>query len=376
LQIELLVSRYKRMIGLARYTASLKKYLSRIGVEYKQVEPDYPLLLRAAHTALRPLGYDVKEFFNIYPVSAGLHQNTVKHFTHQLMGSMLATHRDLSPVIITVHDIVPYLMRDDPEQCEYHHFYDRWVDNRAMHSLRRADFLISISEYTKKMLVEHLGCAADKIQVILYGLDHEIFRPLPGDDAFRARYQLDPGCRYLLYVGSENPRKNLPRLVEAFAQVRSKFPNIRLLKVGTPENLEHYQKLQRQIHALELDEAIRFINHPPQEDLVRLYSAADVFVFPSLFEGFGMPPLEAMACGAPVVCSNAASLPEVVGDAAITLDPLDIQGWADAIVTVLQDQDLSQDMRRRSIAWAGQFTWERNAHETLKVYEQANQLLR
>ena len=186
MKVELLASRYKKMIGLARYTTSLQKYLSRAGADYRLVEPAYPWFLLAAHALLRPLGYNVKDFFNIFPVSAPLSQGTVKHFTHQMMASLLSFQRNLKPVIVTVHDIVPYLMRDDPQQTVYQHFYDRLVDNLAMHNLRRADCLIAISEYTKRMLVEKLDCSADKIQVVLYGLDHEIFRPVAGHRCFRS----------------------------------------------------------------------------------------------------------------------------------------------------------------------------------------------
>jgi glycosyltransferase involved in cell wall biosynthesis len=150
---------------------------------------------------------------------------------------------------------------------------------------------------------------------------------------------------------------------------------VRLLKVGTPEYIENYRRLQKEIHALNLEDTVIFIDHVPQEDLATLYSAVDVFVFPSLYEGFGMPPLEAMACGAPVICSNAASLLEVVGDAAITLAPLDVEGWADAICEILSNNTLRQDLQARGLRRASQFTWERTALETMAVYEKVSQAL-
>jgi glycosyltransferase involved in cell wall biosynthesis len=369
MKVELLVSCYKRMIGLARYTTSIQKYLPKCGVNPILVEPSYPVYLQVAHSIFRYFRYDIKEFFNTYVASAELSDDAVKHFTTQMMGSLFIFQRHLKSVVITVHDIVPYMTRRDPEQNVYMHFYDRWMDHLAMRNLRKADYLIAISEFTKKMLIEKLGCDDSKIQVILYGLDHELFRPLQVTQEFRSRYQLDPEIKYLVYVGSENPRKNLKTLVYALQKIKTNFPNIRLLKIGTPEYLINYQLLQKQIYDLGLENHIKFIDHPTQEDLIRFYSIADIFVFPSLFEGFGMPPLEAMACGAPVVCSNATSLPEVVGDAAITVNPLDITGWADAICEVLDNHTLQRELREKSLARAGQFTWEKHAELTKNVYE-------
>lgn len=375
MKIDLFVSHYERMIGLARYTASIQKYLSRTGIDYQSVEPAYPLMILAAHTLLKPFGFGVKDFFNIFPISAQFRQGSIKHFSHQMMASMLSFHKNLGTVIITVHDIVPYMMRDDPTQNVYRRFYDRWIDHKAMNNLRKANGLIAISGFTKKMLVEHLGCSEEKIHVVLYGLDHEIFKPVRVTEEFYARYKVNPNNRYLLYVGSENPRKNLASLIEAFSKVKEKIPNVKLLKVGTPEYLVNYRLLQKQIHEHGLDQDVIFINHPSQEDLVAFYCAADIFVFPSFYEGFGMPPLEAMACGTPVICSNATSLPEVVGDAAVLLDPRDIQGWAEAILEVMTNDPLREELRVKSLARANKFTWEKTARETIAVYEKINQTI-
>lgn len=148
------------------------------------------------------------------------------------------------------------------------------------------------------------------------------------------------------------------------------MPDLRLIKVGTPEYLAQFRKLKELLGELSLEPFVHFVNHPPEEDLVALYNMADVFVFPSLYEGFGMPPLEAMACGTPVVCSNAASLPEVVGDAALTVDPYDVEALAQAVCRVLIEPDLAADLRGRGLGRAARFTWERTARETVEVYRQ------
>ena len=147
-----------------------------------------------------------------------------------------------------------------------------------------------------------------------------------------------------------------------------------ILKIGTPEYIPQYQKLKALIQDLSLEDNVTFINHPTEEDLVAFYNVADLFVFPSIYEGFGLPPLEAMACGTPVVCSNAASLPEVVGDAAITFDPYDTAAIAGAMQRVLEDPELAAELRQKGLARASQFTWERTARETIAVYQKVLEL--
>ena len=127
--------------------------------------------------------------------------------------------------------------------------------------------------------------------------------------------------------------------------------------------------MQERVSALELERDVLFVNHVSDDDLALFYNAADLFVFPSLMEGFGLPPLEAMACGTPVVCANTASLPEVVGEAAVTVDPRDRYAMAEAIGTVLDDVVLAGQLRARGLERARSFTWERTARETIKVYE-------
>ena len=375
MKVELLVGRYERMIGLAWYAASLQKYLAKLNVDFELTTPNYPFLLKTAHSLCKPLGYDIKTFFNIYPVSSHFHKDTIKHFTAQQMASLLTFERDLHPVIITVHDIIPYMMRDNPELTDLHNFYDRWMDTLAMSNLRRADRIIADSDYTRRMLIEKLRISTEKIRVILLGLELDVFKPGVVTDEFKAQYRIEPGYKYVLYVGSEMPRKNLSRLLEAFAIVKSKNANVRLIKIGSPNQSRHYMKLQDQIYKLNLQNEVILQDHVSRDDLISFYNLADVFVFPSLYEGFGIPPLEAMACGAPIICSNTASLPEVVGDAALSIDPLDISGWAAAITEVLNNNDLRDLLRVKSLARSAQFSWERMARETIAVYHEVEKLI-
>ena len=173
---------------------------------------------------------------------------------------------------------------------------------------------------------------------------------------------------FVLCVGAQQSRKNLPRLVAAFARLRADLPTSRLVIVGP--TLWRYDGLQEQIQSLGLDDAVQVLGYVPDKDLPALYSAADVFVFPSLYEGFGLPILEAMACGTPVVCSNSTSLPEVANDAALLIEPHDVDGMAGAMQRVLRDADLRVMLRKSGLKRAQDFSWERAAQETVAVYRQ------
>ncbi len=372
MKIELLVRDYGRMIGLSRYTLSLCEALAGIGVEMRLVTPSYPLPARLSHPLLSRFGLDLKTFLTTYPVQASFSRGAIKHLTAQQMATLLWLDPGLHPALVTVHDIVPHLVRRDKEQDTFRHRFDRYFDRQAMEALKRADALISVSAYTKKTLVEGLGCQADKIAVIPEGVDHRLFRPLPVPQDFLNRYGLDGQLSYVLYVGSDNPRKNLPHLLQAFARVRQALPEARLIKAGTSESPAHASLHQQMVEQLGLEGAVHWLGQVPEEDLPLFYNLARVFAFPSLYEGFGLPPLEAMACGTPVICSNAASLPEVVGEAALLFDPLNVDSIAEAMVKVLSEPALAEDLHRRGLERAQAFTWERAARQTLAVYQQVS----
>ncbi len=369
MKVQLVVRRYEQMIGLARYTLSLCQAMDEAGTAYALATPQYPPLIRAGHQLMRPFGLDLKTFFTNYPVSvAPLAHGALTHLTTQQMASLLWFKPGLHHVIVTVHDIVPFLMRSDPSQNTYRHRVEGLFDHLAITGLRRADMLISVSEHTRQTLATALDIPADRIRVIHEGVSHEIFHPLHVDDGFLQHYGLDPSLRYLLYVGSENPRKNLPRLLQAFRHVHTELPDTRLLKIGPVQHAAQAGQLSRQVHSLGLQGSVQFVEHVCDADLARFYNLAALFVFPSLAEGFGLPVLEAMACGTPVVTSHAASLPEVAGDAALLVDPYDVAHIAHAIMLVLSQPALAQALSARGLARARHFTWARTAQETTALY--------
>jgi glycosyltransferase involved in cell wall biosynthesis len=265
--------------------------------------------------------------------------------------------------VVTVHDLA-FLRFPETHTLESRAYYAA-----AGRGARRAQRVIAVSRQTARDLVDLLGIESGKIRVVYEAAGAE-YAPRPRADflALAARLGFDPNRPSVLFVGTLEPRKNVPLLLEAF----SRAPAARaaqLLLVGGRGWLD--QPIFETHRRLSLGERARFLGPLPGNDLSVLYSHAAMVAVPSLYEGFGLVVLEAMACGAPVVSSNAGPLPEVASDAALLLPPDDVQGWADAVDRVLSVEPLRQDLRRRGLARAAQFSWERTARETLAVYREA-----
>jgi glycosyltransferase involved in cell wall biosynthesis len=209
----------------------------------------------------------------------------------------------------------------------------------------------------------------DKIVVVYNAID-EHFRVTPSEEdvaRVRERYQLDH--QFVLYVGNIKPHKNLVRLIEAFAELRrTGFDEVKLLIIG--DQISKLPALRRAVHSHKLHKHVRFLGYVSDQTLGILYRLASAFVFPSLYEGFGLPPLEAMASGTPVVTSNVSSLPEVAGDAAVLVDPYDVDSIVDGMRRVLTDPVLAADLRRKGIERAREFSWERSVEKTRQVYQE------
>jgi len=232
--------------------------------------------------------------------------------------------------------------------------------------IRRADAVICVSEATRRDAVRFYNVPAEKLHVISEGVEPR-FAPISNSsilEATRSRYQLPP--RFILYVGTIEPRKNLSTLLKAYAVLRQSQPEIGLVIAGGKGWL--YKGFFSELRALGLEQHVKLTGYVPDEDLPALLNCAEVFAYPSIFEGFGLPPLEAMACGTPVLVSNASSLPEVVGEAGLLLPPTDVHGWVEALRRALSDSALHAELRARGLQRAQRFTWEKAAHETLKVY--------
>lgn len=366
--IQLLIRDYPEKYGLSRYTQSLCQALHQSGIDFQAISSQIPTPVRAAHKVLSGLGYDLQRFFTTYPLKAPLKKGHLTHLTAQQMAVLLHLNLGLKPTVVTVHDIIPYLVRGRLGQNTFRHPFDVWFDRWAVRGLLKADILIADSDFTRHTLRESAGLADKTIRVIYPGVDHHLFRPGTVPERFWDRLGLDSDHRYILYVGAESPRKNLPVLLRAFAQLRAKINSVKLVKVGMPEYLPQYRSLLDLITDLELQNDVLFTGHVSDRDLVHFYNLADAFVLPSGYEGFGMPALEAMACGTPVICSRAASLPEVVGPAALLVEPGDVNGLAAAMEQLLLDKDLCQGLIRCGIEQAQKFSWLDTAYQTIDVY--------
>ena len=266
------------------------------------------------------------------------------------------------PAIVTCYDLIPLIYP------QYFPAPQRLIFRTAHHlALRTARITLAISEATKSDLVRFFHIDPQRVVVTPLAADPH-FQPPSRATIDRVRQQHALPDRYLLYFGSNKPHKNVPRLIEAFAQANLQFPtaNFKLIIAGHWD--ERYPQAKALVEQLNLRDAVRFIGPVQDADLPALYGGAEVFVFPSQYEGFGFPVLEAMACGVPVVCSNRSSLPEVAGDAALLCDPNDVGMLAHAIEQALADQDLRASLRQRGLARAAQFSWEQTALTTLKVY--------
>jgi glycosyltransferase involved in cell wall biosynthesis len=276
--------------------------------------------------------------------------------------TLIPLHGGTYSKVVTIHDLVAFLFPDTiPRKYA---MYMRWLIKRVV---KRADRVISVSENTKNDMVQILNLDPDKITVV-----HEAAQP--DFRVVKDKELIEATCRrygingpFIYHVGNIEPRKNLVRLMKAYLLLRDRLKGkVKLVITGQKGWLT--KKLFRNLGGVDLSEDVIFTGYAPSSDLPVLMNAAEAFIFPSLYEGFGLPVLEAMSCGTPVVTSNISSLPEIVDDAAVLVDPYLEDSIAEGILNVLEDSDLRKDLKARGLAQSAKFSWEKAARETMQVY--------
>jgi glycosyltransferase involved in cell wall biosynthesis len=265
--------------------------------------------------------------------------------------------------VVTIHDCI-------------HLMFPQYLPNRLAYvyakgsmwmASKKANRILTVSEASKRDILRFFDVPPDKVSVIHNAIDERFLAPANAErmDLVRQRFQLEHP--FVLYVGNIKPHKNIERLIDAFGRARSQGPDhLKLVIIG--DEISKYPALRQSVHKHKLDKHVRFLGFQPTETLAAFYRLARAFVFPSLYEGFGLPPLEAMACGCPVVTSNVSSLPEVAGGAALLVDPYDEDAIAKGIVTAVTDESVRADLITRGIDRARSFSWTQSVKRIHEIY--------
>ena len=353
--------------GIGTYIRNLLRQLARLDRDTEFVllcRPEDAASLTSLGSNFRPIietagNYSVAEQLRV-PLALQRERVTLFHAPHYVLPPLVRCRS-----VVTIHDCI-------------HLMFPQYLPNRmalayARTSIRmaarRATRVLTVSESSKSDILRFVDTEPDKIDVIYNAYDERFGVEPREEDVVRVkeRYQLHD--EFVLYAGNVKPHKNLERLIEAFDRVRKHgLDHLKLVIIG--DEISKYTSLRRAVHKHQLHKYVRFLGYLPEETLAVMYRLAGVFVFPSLYEGFGLPPLEAMASGTPVVTSNVSSLPEVAGDAAVLVDPYDPDAIAAGIERVLTDERIRRELRRKGVARARQFSWEQSVKRVREIYAQ------
>jgi glycosyltransferase involved in cell wall biosynthesis len=357
--------------GLSRYAGSLyRAMLSDPPPNLMVVPTAMPRIVGKMKKLLGGFNIDAESFLHVYPLaleSEAQHCDLV-HLTHRTQSTVLLKRLRM-PVVVTVPDIIHYQHRHDRELTIYRHAVQGCFDTLSIRLLARADAVIACSDYTRGVLISDLGLDPSRVHAILEGVDSGWFRPTDVPESFYTSKGLDRSKTYILHVGTEEARKNVLGLLSAFARIHAEVPNSRLLRVGRPHYADQRARVMKRIEELGLGDSVMFFDDVSDQELVYFYNLASVLVFPSLAEGFGLPVLEAMACGRAVVCSNTTSLPEVAGDAAILVRPDAPDQIASAVIELLRDEQCRGQLEHKGRKRATGLTWAKTGEATMAVYQ-------
>jgi glycosyltransferase involved in cell wall biosynthesis len=345
-------------VGLGRYARGLIDGISRVDDQNR-----YDILMPSGSDTLpqRPnLRYRMIRFplfkrrfwEQVAPLLTGHHD--LLHFPYD---SRVAWKR--AKFVTTIHDVKPLLFPSGRSHANLGRLIERAVTGGPQ---GRIDHVLTDSECSKRDIMTHLGYPVDRLTVVYPGIDLEQFRPAPLE-----KPSISPARPYVLCVAGADPTKNVEALIDAFARLPMTVREAHDLVLAG--DFRRRTDLRARAVQAGIEDHTVFTGVVSDDRLIGLYRGATVFVFPSLYEGFGLPVLEAMACGCPVISSDVASLPEVAGDAAVLMNPQDTQALASVLEHVLRDADLQLTLRKRGLEQAAKFPWERTARETIAVYK-------
>jgi glycosyltransferase involved in cell wall biosynthesis len=360
-------ARKLRDYGIGTYVRNLLRHLARLD-DYTE----YIVLCRDEDRAFaaelgenfravpeRSGGYSVREQLAV-PLDLRRERADLFHAPHYVL-PLLTPCRS----VVTIHDCI-------------HLRFPQYLPNRLGYAYARTSMwfathrsarVLTVSEASKRDILEYFDVPESKITVIHNAIDERFSEEPPADEVMRVRERYQLNDPFILYAGNIKPHKNLERLIEAFHIIRKgELEFVKLLIIG--DEISKYAALRRTVHRYKLHKHVRFFGFVPDATLAILYRLARVFVFPSLYEGFGLPPLEAMASGTPVITSNVSSLPEVAGDAAMLIDPYETDAIAGAMRRVLMDDRLRDDMRERGLARVREFSWGRSVRRVREIYDE------
>jgi glycosyltransferase involved in cell wall biosynthesis len=296
------------------------------------------------------------------------HEATIVHFPYFDPFFLTLPFIKEVPTVVTVHDLIPIrFIKHYPPGLRGK---IKWFWQNL--SLKGAAAVITDSESSKKDIIKFANIPENKIAVIYLAAGQNFKKLTKGKWQEQVRHKYNLPKRYLLYVGDINWNKNIPGLIKAFTKVKSQFPQFKLILVGSAyanNSLPEFQEIQQLINQYNLKDEVMFLDYVPENDLVVIYNLASLYVQPSFYEGFGLPVLEAMSCGCPVVSSNQSSLPEIGGQAVTYFDPHQEGDLAKKLILILSNPHKLRELSNNGLVQAKKFTWLKTAQETVKVYE-------
>jgi len=345
-----------KMSGVSRYEKEICRRLKRdVAFHLLEYAPSY---MNLAVFSVIPKAFN--RFIRLpWQIKRKLRTDAITHITSEDLAYLLPILK-LRNCVVSCHDLIYWVYYKKKNSLF-------WRLNIA--GLKKAERIITVSNFSKNEIIKYVGYPADNITVIPNAVDHARYFQ-KRDKQILKKYDISESEKIILYVGSEQPRMNVDVLFASFAKLREKLPGIKLLKVGSPQWPHAREKLEKLVKELHLENDVFFLPHVPEDELPKWYNAADLLVYPCSYAGFGVPPLEAMACGTPVITSNVTSLPEVVGDAGIMVDPTNAHELTGAMEKVLTDEQLREQMIQRGLERAKTFRWQKSAEQTLRVYQE------